>query len=107
MVTRKTNDEKLRLISDHEASGLSKVEWCTANGISTSTFAGWIRSTKTNVTKPKNEARFVEVTFLTKWQEKNTADITVEYKSINITISANVYIRTLENTFKVVLQSNV
>lgn len=113
MTTRRTKEEKLKLIANYEASGLSKLEWCNANGISKSTFAGWIRSIKADVRKPKSKAKFVEVTFPTesestqKLQEKNTANITVEYKSFKITIPANVDVRTLENTLKVVLQADV
>lgn len=47
MAIRITNDEKL--IADCEASSLSNEEWYNANGVSTSTFAGWIRSTKDDV----------------------------------------------------------
>ena len=113
MATRRTKEEKLKLIADYEASSLSMTEWCTANSISKSTFAGWIRSTKDDVTKPKNKAKFVEVTIPAKLQEhselqsKNTTDITVEYKAFKITIPANVDIGTLENILKVVLQTNV
>ena len=113
MTTRKTKDEKLKLIADYEASSLSMTEWCTANSISKSTFAGWIRNTKADVKTPKSKAKFVEVTPPKGLQEqpelqaKNTADITVEYKAFKITIPANVDIGTLENILKVVLQANV
>ena len=40
MATRRTKEEKLKLIADYEASGLSMIEWCNANSISKSTFAG-------------------------------------------------------------------
>ena len=92
MATRRTKEEKLKLIADYEASGLSLSEWCAINGISKSTFLGWIRSTKSNVRKPKSKAKFVEVTPLIGLQEqlepqaKNTADITVEYKAFKLTI---------------------
>ncbi|MEE1077248.1 MAG: hypothetical protein UHY68_08335, partial [Acutalibacteraceae bacterium] len=85
MATRRTKEEKLKLIADYEASGLSLSEWCATNGISKSTFAGWIRSTKDDDIKPKSTAKFVEVTLPTELQEqpepqaRNTADITVEY----------------------------
>ena len=46
MATRRTKEEKLKLIADYEASNLSLSEWCATNGISKSTFAGWIRSTR-------------------------------------------------------------
>ena len=62
MATRRTKEEKLKLISDYEASGLSLSEWCATNGISKSTFAGLIRSTKDDVRTPKSKAKFVEVT---------------------------------------------
>ena len=113
MATRRTKEEKLKLISDYEASGLSMIEWCNANGISKSTFAGWIRSTKDDVRTPKSKAKFVEVTMPAELQEhselqsKNTTDITVEYKSFKITIPENVDIGTLENILKVVLQADV
>ena len=113
MATRRTKEDKSRLISDYEASGLSMIEWCNANGISKSTFSGWIRSTKADVRKPKSKAKFVEVTLPTELQEqpepqaRNTADITVEYKAFKITIPANVDIGTFENILKVVLQTNV
>ena len=113
MATRRTKEEKLKLIADYEVSGLSMSEWCIANSISKSTFAGWIRSTKPNVTKPKSKARFVEVAFPAELQEqtepqaKNTTDITVEYKTFKITIPVNIDLRTLENIFKVMVQANV
>ncbi|MEE1281184.1 MAG: hypothetical protein UHK60_02875 [Acutalibacteraceae bacterium] len=113
MAIRRTKDEKLKLIADYEASGLSLSEWCTANSISKSTFSDWIRSTKDDVRKPKRKAKFVEVTIPAKLQEqaelqaRNTADITVEYKAFKITIPANVDVGTLENILKVVLQANV
>lgn len=31
MATRRTNEEKLKLISDYEASGLSMTEYCNVN----------------------------------------------------------------------------
>lgn len=113
MSTRKTKEEKLKLIADYEASGLSMSEWCIGNSISKSTFAGWIRNTKADVAKPKSKAKFVEVTPPTGLQEqpelqaRNTADITVEYKAFKITISENVDIGTFENILKVVLQADV
>ena len=113
MATRRTKEEKLKLIADYESSSLSMTEWCTANNISKSTFAGWIRSTKFDVRTPKSKAKFVEVTPPTGLQEqpepqaRNTAGITVEYKAFKITIPANVDIGTLENILKVVLQANV
>ncbi|MBQ1992303.1 MAG: hypothetical protein II233_05960 [Clostridia bacterium] len=113
MATRRTKEEKLKLIADYEASSLSMTEWCATNGISKSTFAGWIRNTKSDVRKPKSKAKFVEVTPPTGLQEqpepqaKNTADITIEYKTFKITIPANVDIGTLENILKVVLQADV
>ena len=113
MATRRTKEEKLKLISDYEASGLSLSEWCTTNGISKSTFSGWIRSTKDDVRKPKNKAKFVEVTLPTGLQEqpeaqtKNTTEIIVEYKSFKITIPTNVDVRRLENILKAVLQADV
>ena len=113
MATRRTKEEKLKLIANYEASSLSMTEWCTANSISKSTFAGWICSTKDDVRTPKSKAKFVEVTIPTELQEqpepqaRNTADITVEYKAFKITIPANVDIGTLENILKVVLQADV
>ena len=113
MATRRTKEEKLKLIADYEASGLSLSEWCATNDISKSTFAGWIRNTNDDVTKPKSKAKFVEVTIPAELQEhselqsKNTTDITIEYKTFKITIPANVDIGTLENILKVVLQANV
>ena len=113
MATRRTKEEKLKLIANYETSGLSLSEWCTANSISKSTFAGWIRSTKDDVRTPKSKAKFVVVTPPIGLQEqpepqaRNTADITVEYKAFKITIPANVDIGTLENILKVVLQADV
>ena len=113
MAIRRTKDEKLKLIADYEASSLYMTEWCTANSISKSTFAGWIRSTKDDVRTPKSKAKFVEVTIPTELQEqpepqaRNTTDITVEYKAFKITIPANVDIGTFEKILKVVLQANV
>ena len=113
MATRRTKEEKLKLIADYEESSLSLSEWCATNGISKSTFSGWIRSTKDDVRTPKSKAKFVEVTLPTGLQEqpepqaRNTADITVEYKAFKIKIPANVDIGTLENILKVVLQADV
>ncbi|MEE1125924.1 MAG: hypothetical protein U0L18_08300 [Acutalibacteraceae bacterium] len=44
-------------------------EWCATNGISKSTFSGWICSTKANVRKAKSKAKFVEVTISAELQE--------------------------------------
>ena len=113
MATRITKEEKLKSIADYETSGLSLSEWYATNGISKSTFAGWIRNTNVDIRKAKSKAKFVEVTPPTGLQEqpelqaRNTADITVEYKAFKITIPANVDIGTLENILKVVLQANV
>jgi transposase-like protein len=113
MATRRTKEEKLKSIADYETSGLSLSEWCATNGISKSTFAGWIRSTKDDVRTPKSKAKFVEVTLPTGLQEqpepqaRNTADITVEYKAFKITIPENIDVRTLENILKVVIQADV
>lgn len=55
-------------------------EWYNANGISKSTLVGWIRSKNVDITKPKNKAKFVEITFPTesestqKMKEKNTTN---------------------------------
>ena len=86
MATRRTKEEKLKLIADYEASGLSISKWCTANNISKSTFSGWICRTKSDVTKSKSKARFVEVALPAELQEqseqqaRSTAKITVKYK---------------------------
>ncbi|MEE1155047.1 MAG: hypothetical protein UH241_07820 [Acutalibacteraceae bacterium] len=69
MATRRTKDEKLKLIADYEESGLSLSEWCATNGISKSTFAGWIRSTKADVRTPKSKTKFVGVTIPAELQE--------------------------------------
>ena len=69
MATRRTKEEKLKLIADYEASSLSLSEWCGTNGISKSTFAGWICSTKDDVRTPKSKAKFVEVTIPAELQE--------------------------------------
>ena len=113
MATRRTKDEKLKLIADYEMSGLSMTEWCKVNGISKSTFAVWIKSAKSDVTNPKSKARFVEVALVTELpekpepQSKNTADITVEYKAFKITLPANVDARAVENILKAVVQADV
>ena len=113
MATRRTKEEKLKLIADYETSGLSLSEWCATNGISKSTFSGWIRNTKSDVRTPKSKVKFIEVTLPTGLQEqlepqaRNTAGITVEYKAFKITIPANIDIGTLENILKVVLQADV
>ena len=81
MATRRTKEEKLKLIADYETSGLSLSEWCATNGISKSTFSGWIRSTKSDITKPKSKAKFVEIKIPTGLKEqpelkaKPTSDI--------------------------------
>ena len=69
MATRRSKEEKLKLIADYEESGLSLSEWCATNGISKSTFAGWICSTKDDVRTPKSKAKFVEVTIPAELQE--------------------------------------
>ena len=70
MATRRTKEEKIKLIADYETSGLSLSEWCATNGISKSTFAGWIRNTKSDVRAPKSKAKFVEVTLPIGLQEQ-------------------------------------
>ena len=57
MATRRTKEEKLKLIADYEESSLSLSEWCATKGISKSTFAIWFRSRKADVSKPKSKAK--------------------------------------------------
>ncbi|MEE1282605.1 MAG: hypothetical protein UHK60_10225 [Acutalibacteraceae bacterium] len=70
MATRRTKEEKLKLIADYEASGLLMSEWYTGNSISKLTFVGWIRNTKADIAKPKSKAKFVEVTIPVELQEQ-------------------------------------
>lgn len=96
MKTRKTKEEKFKLIADYKASGLSMTKWCEANGIPTSTLAGWLRGKKVTTEKPKNKARFVEIAFPAELSAKNTAAITVEYKAFKIIIPAGADFKSLE-----------
>lgn len=107
MRTRKTKEEKFRLIADYKASGLSMAKWCDANGIPASTLAGWLRGKNTNTTKPKNKAKFVEVTLPTEPIIMEPPNITIEYKTFKISISADVDFGLLENTLRVVGRINV
>lgn len=90
MTTKRTKEEKLKLISSYEASGLSKGAWCKANGILISTFTDWICSTKSDIRNPKSKKRIVEGTFPAglqgqpEPQTKNTTKIIVEYKSFKM-----------------------
>ena len=113
MATRRTKEEKLKLIADYEMSGLSMAGWCKANDISKSTFASWIKSAKSDGAKAKKKARFVEVALPAELQEqpklqaRSVAEITVEYKAFKITIPENIDARTFENILKAVVQADV
>jgi transposase-like protein len=41
----RTKEEKLKLIEEYKASGLTMNKWCVANGIATSTMSTWIAKT--------------------------------------------------------------
>lgn len=107
MSTRKTKEEKERLIADYKASGLSMTKWCKANGIAVSSLAGWINVKKSDITNPKSKAKFVEVILSAELPANSTSNIIVEYKSFKITIPSDADLKLLENTLKAVVQLNV
>ena len=41
----RTKEEKVKLIEEYKASGLSMNKWCIANGIATSTMSTWLAKT--------------------------------------------------------------
>ena len=45
MKKARSKEEKLKLIEDFKASGLSMSKWCATNGIATSTMSTWLAKT--------------------------------------------------------------
>lgn len=107
MSTRKTKEEKERLIADYKASGLSMGKWCSAHNIAVSTFSGWINKRKKKISKSNCENKFVEVTFSAGQDPVDVADIAIEYQTFRITVPAKADFKTLENVLKAVAQINV
>lgn len=60
MVTKRTKDEKLKLISDYQACGLSKVVWCNANSILLSGLAVSINGKSLILIKLKNPIAIID-----------------------------------------------
>ena len=90
MSNRKTKEEKEKIIFDYTASGLSMTKWCKANGIATSTLAGWINGKKAYTTKPKTNAKFVEFMLPADTPNDNAVNIIIDYKSFKITVPNSV-----------------
>ena len=109
----RTKEEKLKLIEEYEASGLTMNKWCLANGIATSTMSTWIAKTnnkkkKTKTTSKSNKkAKFVEVTTPVKTVTTINNKVIVEYKDFKISISDSLDVLLLKDILKVVTELNV
>lgn len=116
----RTKEEKLKLIEDYKASGLSMNKWCIENSIATSTMSTWLAKTNNNNKKTKNnnkktknksksnkKAKFVEVTTPIKNAIKADSIVTLEYKDFKISISDSLDVLLLKDILKVVTELNV
>lgn len=109
----RTKEEKIKLIEDYKASGLSMNKWCFENGIATSTMSTWLakinnknKKTKTK-SKSNKKAKFVEVTTPIKTSITSASKVTLEYKDFKISISDSLDILLLKDILKVVTELNV
>lgn len=107
MKTRKTNEEKSKLITDYKDSGLSMTKWCKANNISASTLSNWLRDKEHSNAESKKKIKFIEMPFIPEPVPEISSVITVEYKSFKIVVPTNADCKSLENILKVVTQLNV
>ncbi len=108
----RSKEEKLKLIEDYKASGLSMSKWCAANGIATSTMHTWLASTnnkknKSKTTKSNKKAKFIEVPKATMAKSLDNNKVTLEYKDFKISISDSHDILLLKDILKVVTELNV
>ena len=108
----RSKEEKLKLIENYKASGLSMSKWCAANGIATSTLSTWLASTnnkkkKTKSTKSNKKAKFIEVPKTTMVKTLDNNKVTLEYKDFKISISDSQDILLLKDILKVVTELNV
>lgn len=107
MKTRRTKEEKFRLIADYKSSGLTMTKWCKKNDIPASTLAGWIRNGKAHDSTLEKKAKFVEVSFSTEPVMEKKADIVIECKDIKVIVPAGADSKSVENVLRVVTQLNV
>lgn len=108
----RTKEEKLKLIEEYEASGLTMNKWCLANGVATSTMSTWLAkaNNKKTINKPntsKKKAKFIEVTTPIKTTTAHNNKIVLEYKDFKISISDSSDILLLKDILKVVTNINV
>lgn len=103
MNTRRSKEEKERLIEDYKSSALSITEWCVLNNIPRSTMAEWLN----RKSKEKSETKFIEVTIPDASHTKQTSHLTINYKDFKISVHEEVDFRLLENTLRVVTRLNV
>ena len=109
----RTKEEKVKLIKEYKASGLSMNKWCIANGIATSTMSTWLAKTnnkkkKTKTTsKAKKKVKFVEVTTPIKTTSATDSKVILEYKDFKISISDSLDVLLLKDILKVVTELNV
>lgn len=109
----RTKEEKLKLIEEYKASGLTMNKWCLANGIATSTMSTWLAKTnnkkkKTKTTsKAKKKVKFVEVTTPINTAVATDNKVILEYKDFKIFISDSLDVLLLKDILKVVTELNV
>lgn len=112
----RTKEEKVKLIEEYKASGLSMNKWCIANGIATSTMSTWLTKTSDKnkkskkikvANKTKKKAKFVEVTTPINTAVATDSKVILEYKDFKISISDSLDVLLLKDILKVVTELNV
>ena len=112
MKKSRSKEEKLKLIEDFKASGLSMSKWCATNGIATSTMSTWLAKTnnknkKTKTVKSNKKAKFIEVPKTTIVKSSGNNRVTLEYKDFKISVSDSQDMLLLKDILKVVTELNV
>lgn len=92
----RTLEEKENLINAFLKSNQSMTKWCKEHQISLSTFNGWMKKRKNNVTFIPLESPVNPL------QESASNELHIEFKDFRITIGDHSSMLLLENTLKVV-----
>ena len=111
MKKSRSKEEKLKLIEDFKASGLSMSKWCAINGMATSTMSTWLAKNnnkkKTKTVKSNKKAKFIEVPKTTMAKSLDNNKVTLEYKDFKISVSDSQDMLLLKDILKVVTELNV
>ena len=109
MKKSRSKEEKLKLIEDFKASGLSMSKWCAINEMATSTMSTWLAKTnnKNKKVKSNKKAKFIEVPKTTMAKSLDNNKVTLEYKDFKISVSDSQDMLLLKDILKVVTELNV